>query len=67
MAYANFSNVITKEVLRARLAYATAKLLVLGDASVLTDDLLKGDIELDNKLLYDYIEHILSKNPGSIF
>ncbi len=50
---------------KGELAWAMAHLLVTGDAKYFTDDLLRGDIELDDELLLEHIDATLKRNPGS--
>lgn len=60
-----FSERLADAVRQGELASAIAHLLIKGDDSHFTDELLQGDIELDCVTLFEHIEAIKKRTPKS--
>ena len=58
-----FAERLDEAARQGELAWALAHLLVLGDDRYITDDLLQGDIELTDDVLFDHINGVLERNP----
>jgi len=52
---------------QGELAWALAHLLVKGDTSHFSEDLLRGDIDLDSDVLFEHIEHVKKRTSQNIW